>query len=309
MVEPVEFEFIGVGETMALFTPVQSRTLSPKSECLSDAAGAESNVARCLALLGLPTAWIGAVGEDILGTLVLDAVSNDGVDVSLVSRDSSRPTGAIFKSASSSNRGVQYLRDKSAGSHFGSEAFTRALEIRTSVLHVSGVTAAISETGLKLVQELVRRDRNLGTVSFDVNFRPSLWKADAAPILLEIARQADVVFVGQDEALSLWGTKTPDDLWRLLPSVQSLVIKDGAVAARTYTEDQVFVAPAPRRDVVEAVGAGDAFAAGWIMGTLLGLDAVRKMELGHALAGIVLASPLDVPTPVDVLHLPRWDKR
>lgn len=309
MVDSAQFEFVAVGETMALFSPLQSRTLSPRSQCLSDAAGAESNVARCLALLGLPTAWIGAVGDDILGNLVLEAVSNDGVDVSLVSRDSNRPTGAIFKSAGASTRGVQYLRDKSAGSHFGPQASQQALEIQTSVLHVSGVTAAISDSGMELVQEIVRRDRNLGTISFDVNFRPSLWKVDAAPVLLEIARLADVVFVGQDEALSLWGTQTPDEVRRLLPSVQSLVIKDGAVEARTYMGNEVFVSPAPQRHVVEAVGAGDAFAAGWTMGMLLGLDAVARMELGHALAGIVLSSPLDVPTPEDVIQLPRWDKR
>lgn len=309
MIENAEFEFVGVGETMALFSPVQSREFSPRSECVSDAAGAESNVARCLALLGLPTAWIGSVGEDALGTLVLDVVSKDGVDLSLVSRDASRQTGAIFKSAGAGNRGVQYLRHKSAGSHFGSQAFSHALEIRTSVLHVSGVTAAVSDSGLELVQEIVRRDRNLGTISFDVNFRPSIWKVDAAPVLLEIARRADVVFVGQDEALSLWGTKTPDEVRRLLPSVQSLVIKNGAVEARTYSEEKVFISPAPQRQVVEAVGAGDAFAAGWTMGTLLGLDVVAKMELGHTLAGVVLSSPLDVPAPVDVIDLPRWDNR
>lgn len=303
------FDFVGVGETMALFSPLESRKLSPRSTSISDAAGAESNVARCLALMGCRTAWIGAVGEDALGELVLDSVSNDGVDVSLVNRDGTRPTGAIFKSISAGSRGVQYLRTKSAGSHFGDLAFSRALETQTKVLHVSGVTAAISATGRKLVHEIVRKERRGGTVSFDVNFRASLWTEDAGPVLLDLARKADVVFVGLDEAFSLWGTESPEDVRRLLPSVPSLVIKDGAVDARTFSQDQVFISPAPRREVVEAVGAGDAFAAGWTLGTLMGLDPLKSMELGHAIAGIVLTSPLDVPNSSDLLQLPRWENR
>jgi 2-dehydro-3-deoxygluconokinase len=309
MNEVIEFDFLGVGETMALFSPLESRILSPRSTTISDAAGAESNVARCLALMGCRTAWLGSVGEDILGKLVLNSVSNDGVDISLVISDSTRPTGAIFKSSVVGGSNVQYLRAKSAGSHFGDLAFSRALETKANVLHVSGVTAAISTSGRELVQEIVRKERRGGTVSFDVNFRASLWSEDAGPVLLDIARQADVVFVGLDEAFNLWGTESPEDVRRLMPSVPSLVIKDGAVDARTFSQDQVFVSPAPRREVIEAVGAGDAFAAGWTLGALMNLGPLESMELGHAIAGIVLSSPLDVPTSADLLHLPRWENR
>lgn len=301
------FDFVGVGETMALFTPVHSRILSPRATCIADAAGAESNVARSLALMGARSAWVGALGEDLLGALVLQSLADDGVDVSLVARDSQRPTGAIFKSAGAGDRGVQYLRHQSAGSHFGEVAFARALQTKTSVLHVSGVTTALSDTGRALTHEIVRKDRNGGRVSFDVNFRPSLWGDDAGPVLLEIARAADIVFVGQDEAQSLWGIETHHEVRRLLPSVPTLVVKDGAHEVTTYSGDDVFVAPTPRREVAEAVGAGDAFAAGWILGTLMGHDPLVAMQMGHNVAGVVLSSPLDTPSAEDLLNLPRWE--
>lgn len=304
-----QFDFVGVGETMALFTPAHSRVLSPRVACIADAAGAESNVARSLALMGARTAWVGALGEDLLASLVLRSLVDDGVDVSLVTRDSQRPTGAIFKSAGAGDRGVQYLRHQSAGSHFGEDAFTHALQTEASILHVSGVTAALSDSGRALVHEIVRKQRNGGKVSFDINFRPSLWGDDAGPVLIEIARAADIVFVGLDEAQSLWGSATHDEVRRLLPSVPTLVVKDGAREVTTYTGDDVFAAPTPIREVVEAVGAGDAFAAGWILGTLMGHDALGAMELGHGVAGVVLASPLDTPAAEDLVELPRWENR
>ena len=137
-------------------------------------------------------------------------------------------------------------------------------------------------------------------VSFDVNHRSRLWPAEqAAPVLRDLANRCDLVFVGQDEAETLWGTTDPLAVRRLLPDPETLVVKDGAVGATAMCRDAepVFV-PAPRVAVVEPVGAGDAFAAGYLAGLLRDLDPVRRLRLGHLVAAQALTSSGDnAPVP------------
>ena len=149
------------------------------------------------------------------------------------------------------------------------------------------------------------------TVSFDVNHRPALWTdGQAAPTLHRIASAADVVLVGLDEAGDLWGCATPEAVRDLLPDPARLIVKDGATAAHAFVRggdgtDRTVVVPALRADVVEVVGAGDAFAAGYLAGLLAaegtpaessGLDDERRaLRLGHALAACTLQSVLDLP--------------
>jgi hypothetical protein len=87
-----------------------------------------------------------------------------------------------------------------------------------SLCHVSGITAALSDTANDLLQRLVI-DRTVPDVlvSFDVNYRPALWPRAAAPArLLQLARGADIVFVGRDEAQVLWGTEQAAYCFRML---------------------------------------------------------------------------------------------
>jgi len=138
------------------------------------------------------------------------------------------------------------------------------------------------------------------TVVFDVNYRPALWSIDeAAPRLLELAAAADVVLVGRDEAEVLWQTPTAEDVRALLPEVAHLVVKDGDVEAVEFTADETVRVPAGVVDVVEPVGAGDAFAAGWEAGFLAGVPSASRLAAGHAAATAVLTSSGD--------HAPHMD--
>ena len=133
------------------------------------------------------------------------------------------------------------------------------------------------------------------TTSFDVNYRRSLWPSvdAAATTLLELARRADIVFVGLDEARSLWRTDTAAGVRRLIPQPQWVVVKEGAVRASAFGSSATVHAAARVVDVVEAVGAGDAFAAGWLHGWLHDLEPAARLHLGHLVAGTVLGSPTD----------------
>jgi 2-dehydro-3-deoxygluconokinase len=166
---------------------------------------------------------------------------------------------------------------------------------RARVLHLTGVTAALSGSCAALVAEGIRGAVAGALVSFDVNYRPGLWSApDAAPVLLDLADRADLVFVGLDEGRTLWGTRTPAQIRALLPGPAALVVKDGGTGATAFTPAGDTLVPAPPVQVVEPVGAGDAFAAGYLFGVLRGLDPAASLACGHALAGAALATTDDV---------------
>lgn len=300
-----ELDLITIGEAMALFSPIDSRNLSLGSICRVDCAGAEANVARILGLSGAKVSWISAVGTDLLGDIVLAAMTEDGVDVSMVKRDSQRPTGAIFKSQGVSERGVHYLRSGSAASAMDYSDFKLSQTSKSRYIHVTGITAALSKNCFELVESIIHEPRDGRRFSFDINFRKNLWQVDASKLLLNLAQNCDLVFVGLDEAAELWNVSTPNEIRNLLGNDVDLVVKNSEVDAQSFIGKEKFVAPTPKRSIVEPIGAGDAFAAGYLLGELLEFEPLDSLNLGHKIAGIVLNSPLDTPKASDLTGIPR----
>ena len=241
---------LAVGETMAMLAPSDGGGVMDAVDFLVDAGGAESNVAAHAAAGGMTARWFSRLGADALGDRVLRQVSARGVDTAGVVRDVERPTGLYVKDP---GRGVRYYRRGSAASALSStDAEVLALD-DVSVLHVSGITAAISTSARGFLFAAMARARSRGvTVSFDVNHRSALWSAaEAAPVLADLSARADVVFVGRDEAETLWKTPRDVDVRALFPVVPELVVKDGDIGATVFAGAERTFVPALR---VEARG-------------------------------------------------------
>ena len=285
-----DIDLLTVGETMALVTGdlAEGTTLSLSS------GGAESNVAIGAAGLGVSAAWLSRVGDDPLGAMVRDAVASRGVDVTGVLVDPARRTGLMVKQPSPTGSRVFYYRAGSAASALSPDDLTGVPASR--VVHTTGITPALSPSARALVEHILDTAE---VASFDVNFRPALWGSTdaAASVLLDFARRAHIVFVGRDEAENLWGTTTAESVRDLLPDVPHLVVKDGDIEAVEFHGPDVTRVPARRVEVVEPVGAGDAFAAGWLSGYLRDQSPADRLAAGHASAAAVLASPYDTAAP------------
>lgn len=288
-------EVLCVGETMVLVTPVVTAPLANADLFRLDVGGAESTVALYLRELGHRTAWASRLGADPLGQRVLRAMTDNGVDVTWVHTDPAAPTGVYFKDPGPDGTRVHYYRSGSAASRMSAADLAEMPLDQVDVLHLSGITAALSASCHELVKTALTRPRARDQlVSFDVNYRPGLWSAaDAGPVLAELASLADIVLVGQDEAATLWDATTPEAVRKLIGSPERLVVKDGSVGATEFRGDIGTFAAAPAVDVVEVVGAGDAFAAGYLSGVLRGLDAAACLRNGHTLAARALAGTGD----------------
>ncbi|WP_255560022.1 sugar kinase [Salinibacterium sp. M195] len=288
-------EVIAIGETMVLITPTVAEPLETAELFRLETGGAESNVAVHLSALGHHAAWASHLGADAFGRRVERQLRERGVDTSLVNFSTDAPTGFYFKDP---GNGVIYHRAGSAASAMTPDDLATVPFEQAAITHISGITPSLSAGCSALIDSVLDRAALSNTVvSFDVNYRAGLWPiAEAAPTLLALAQRANIVLVGLDEAEVLWGTTTPEAVRALLSNPEILVIKDGDIGATEFNADgQVFV-PAHKVDVVEAVGAGDAFAAGYLSGYLTGLSAEQRLSLGHDRAALVLTSTSDLPT-------------
>ncbi|MGP4086855.1 sugar kinase, partial [Streptomyces sp. KR55] len=206
---PDVVDVVALGESMVTFLPSRPGRLADVPSFDRAIGGAESNVACMLAAAGHSARWVSRVGADGFGDHLVEAIDSYGVDVASVRRDPARPTGVYFRTAgdrSTDAHEVAYYRAGSAASAMGVDNTDLTAVRAGRVLHLSGITPALSADCLDLMWELTepRPDRPL--VTFDVNFRPGLWRdTDGPRVLLDLARRAYVVFVGADEARDAWG--------------------------------------------------------------------------------------------------------
>jgi 2-dehydro-3-deoxygluconokinase len=270
--------------------------------------GAESNVAIGLARLGADCTWVSRVGDDALGTFLTREIRAEGVRV-LATRDPDAPTGLMLKE----HRGgrpwrVRYYRSGSAASRLSpADVDAVADEIAAAdVLHLTGITAALGSAPRAAVERAMQVARDAGTlVSFDVNHRATLWSdEEAAPVLAGLAAAADLVFAGPEEACLLLG-RSPgagpagfedgESLARELAKrgPATVVVKLGAVGALALSGDEVHRAGALPVAVVDPVGAGDAFVAGYLSAVVAGGSVPQRLRTGNACGAAVCAAPGD----------------
>lgn len=306
-------DVLAVGEAMAMLCPDPPAPLRQAVTLTLSVAGAEANVAVHLAALGLRTVFVSRVGDDPFGERIGDRLRAAGVDALLATHPAA-PTGVYFKDPAATGTRVHYYRAGSAAASMDASVWATCPPAR--LVHLSGVTPALSPSCARLVwNALTHRPIAGATMSFDVNFRPALWApTKAGPVLAALANRADIVFVGLDEAATLWGTTDAAQVRAVLDRPGLLIVKDGGVGATAFAAnaagsanvaaDMVTFQPAGPIEILEPVGAGDAFAAGYLFGVLTGRSPREQLRLGHHLAGVALRTVADVgdpPTTADLL--------
>jgi 2-dehydro-3-deoxygluconokinase len=291
-------EAVTCGEAMLLMLAEPGVPLDHAVNFRRSVAGAESNVAQGLARLGHWARWIGRVGDDPAGEAVLRELRADGVDVSRAEMDPTAPTGLLLRD-SHPGRGidVQYYRSGSAASFMSPEQIREESLLGVRVVHFSGITPMLSESAERATWALVERARQAGAVvSFDPNVRRKLgpdheWMRVVGPLL----READLVLAGEDELELLLGGGAEESAKALLAMgrARTVVIKRRDNSAAALGGDGQCVQPPFRVPVTDPVGAGDAFAAGWLSAWLRGLRPEQALAEAACVAALVVQAPAD----------------
>jgi 2-dehydro-3-deoxygluconokinase len=289
---------LAVGETMALLTTAEVGRLRHASALTLGVAGAESNVAIGARRLGCPAAWAGRVGDDELGELVVSRIRAEGVDVAGVVRDPGAQTSLMVKERRTADMvRVLYYRRHGPGSRLRPDDLDPTQVAAAGVLHVTGITPALSDSAFATVDRAVALAREAGVpVSFDLNYRSALWPPEkAAVVCRDLAARADLVFAGDDEAELLGLTGDPTDLARGLADLGAghAVVKLGERGAVAAVDGRVHAVEALPVHAVDPVGAGDAFVAGYLVETLAGRPVPERLATAAACGAFAVTVPGD----------------
>ncbi|GAA5188742.1 sugar kinase [Rugosimonospora acidiphila] len=307
-------DVVTLGETMAMLRAPGIGLLRHAASLDVSTGGAETNLAIGLSRLGHRVAWIGRVGADEFGALICRTLAAEGVDCRAV-EDPGAPTGLMIKSRrTEAVTRVNYYRRGSAGSRLCPRDVDPDLVTRSRLLYVSGITPALSADAREAVRYAIDVARAAGVpVCLSLNYRAALWGPEAFRAeLTELVARADLVFAGEGEARLVVGGDTAEDVGRSLAALGpgQVLVTRGELGAVAVVEGEALVARAYPVRAVDPVGAGDAFAAGYLSGLLDGesvVDCLDRASLAGAFAVTVPGDWEGLPSRADLALLSAED--
>lgn len=302
-------DVVTLGETMVLFSPITEGPLRFVNQFTKTIAGAESNVAIGLARLGHEVGWISRVGQDEFGLYVRNFIRGEGIDTSRVVFDREHPTAVFFKERQiGQETRVYYYRQGSAASFMTPDDLDEAYLSQAKILHLTGITPALSPSCRETVERAISLARKHGVkIVLDPNIRLKLWsKEEAREVLTQLAYQSDIVMPGLEEGALLTGETSPERIAAvfLARGVQAVVIKLGAQGAFYASADgtQEYIQGFAVQQVVDPIGAGDGFAAGFLSGLIRGWSYAEAVRLGNRVGAYA------VTVAGDVEAYPYWSQ-
>lgn len=290
---------------MALFMPPEHRALERATTLEQGFGGAESNVAVGAARLGVSVGWFGVLGNDPFGHMIVKTLRGEGVDVSRAKLSDEAPTGLMFRETVAGRLAVHYYRQHSAASRMTPDDLDEAYIRGSKLLHVTGITAALSDSGRKTVIRAMEIAREAGVpVSFDPNLRLKLWSIEEArKTLLPMAELADYFMPGWDELQLLYETQDWEKVAERLTALKAIsVVKSKGDRTIVLHDGRMDEVPFYSADnVVDTVGAGDGFCAGFLAGIVKGMSPVEAVRLAS------VTGSLAVQMRGDWEALPTWE--
>lgn len=293
-------DVVTIGETMVLMNPEENGSLKYVNRFVKQLGGAESNFAIALSRLNVKVGWISRLGRDSLGDYVESFIRGEGVDVSQVKRDDFHPTGLMIKERRiKGDTSVYYYRNNSAASYMQPKDLDENYIKRAKYLHITGITPALSKSCRDTVYHAINIARKYGlTIVFDPNLRLKLWdKKEMRKVVLDICSKVDIVLPGLQEGQLLFQKSEYNEIINdfLDLGVKIVVMKLGKEGCIVSNGDFIeHVSSYKVHEVVDTVGAGDGFAAGFIAGQIKGYDLVESAKIGNAVGAFAVTVKGDV---------------
>jgi 2-dehydro-3-deoxygluconokinase len=292
---------VGIGEALVRLAPVGGETLESAALCTVHVGGAESNVCANLARLGVTTAWISRLPRNPLGRRIAAAIRGCGVDTEGVLWTPDGRTGLMFvQPGAAPRRGevIYYRRDSAFADIDPDEVEWRRLD-GAEVVHLTGITVGLGDGPRRLVERAIAEARRRDArISFDLNYRARLWPPHEARDAIEpLLRGLDVVIVNDRDARAVFSAE--GDPASVAASLRDrfrcgvLVLTLGEHGAIARDERGGVRQPAYATEIVDRIGRGDAFAAGFLYG-YLGHGIAEGLRYGAALAALKQTYPGDV---------------
>jgi 2-dehydro-3-deoxygluconokinase len=300
---PERLDVFTGGEAMGLLLASDARTLRRADDFVRGVAGSESNVAVGLARLGHRVAFAGRVGADPVGGWVRDLLQAEGVDLDGLITDPALPTGLLLRDSPLGRPvSVSYYRSGSAGASVDAGDVPERVVSGARAVFLSGITPMLSASAARFTDRILSVAEEADVpVFFDPNVRLRLADRESWRAVVSYFDRVDTLLIGHGE-LGLLGL--PDDPAKLLSGrLNTVVVKRGADGATVTTVEGTMHEPAIPAPLIDPVGAGDAFCAGWISAWLRGRSPSESVREANAVASFVVA------TTTDIAGLPTREER
>lgn len=291
----VILDVITLGDALISMYPMKEGALRLCPQFERKAGGAELNFAIGCARLGVKPGWISKLGKDDFGRYILSFARGEGVDVTHVELVDGYATSVYFREVLSDGSSKSfYYRQNSPTEALTEANFESAYFDGTKVLHITGVFPSIHRHNQEMVRYAVKLAKKHGLlISFDPNIRLKMWTMEEAKAFIAtILPDVDILLTGEEEAEMLLGKMAVHDYIAAFHQygVKQVVIKRGAEGAIGSDQQAIFDVPAVKpRAVVDTVGAGDGFDAGFISSLLKGQSFEQALNVANAVGSIVVS--------------------
>lgn len=279
-------EVVTLGECMAVLYPREPVTLDDAAVLALDIGGAEANLSIGLSRLGHSARFISRVGDDPFGQRMRATLEREGVDTTYLVTDTGAQTGVFFREwLPDGARRVYYYRAGSAASRLAPADLQPSAFEGAKIVHLTGITPALSASCAATVARAIELAHAAGAlVSFDPNYRPRLWDMPTARAALRsILEQTDILLMGHEDAQAVLGDGDDDELLDRGAALGArvVVLKRAERGALALADGKRYAAAAhPVAQVLDPVGAGDGFDAGFLAGWLRGTGIEESLDLG-----------------------------
>lgn len=287
-------DIITIGDALVTFNPSKKGPLRFVHTFEKKVGGAELNVAIGCARLGLKTGWMSRLGNDEFGRYIYNIVRGEGIDVSEVDFVDGCPTSLYFKEMISSEKiNSYYYRGNSPTRVYRKEDMNEQYIKQAKMLHISGVFPAVAESNKELLLHLLKiAKKHQVTVSLDPNIRLKLWNAEeAAETFRSYLPYVDLLITGEEEAEILFDTSVPEEVYHAANGydIHHVVVKLGEKGAIGFRNgESVYVNTMDNLNVVDVIGAGDGFAAGYLYSMIEKMDLKEALTYANTVAGHVI---------------------
>ncbi|HXQ32509.1 MAG TPA: sugar kinase [Anaerolineales bacterium] len=295
MAEP-SFDVTSLGEMLLRLSVPSGKRLESANHFDVYPAGAEANVMSLLARLERKTFWAGALPQNSLGHLAANALRSAGVDTNGILWNQGGRMGTYYVEFGAPPRGIQVTYDRA----YSCMAQLRPDEIDwdsvldTRLLHLTGITPALSPSCHEIVLEALGHAKRRGVpVSLDVNYRQKLWtETDAQKILMPMIQEVELLFCSAKDATHVFDCQgTMQEIAQGMLEISSakyVAITVGEQGAFLWNGKEWLHEASRPTEIIDRLGAGDAFAAGVIHGWLSG-DMKAGLRYGVTLAALALS--------------------
>jgi 2-dehydro-3-deoxygluconokinase len=304
-------DVVTFGEAMVRLSPPNSQRLEQAQRLDVHVGGAELNVAVGVTRFGMKSAWISKLPKNGLGYMIRDRAQAFGVDCSHVVWSDRGRAGLYFVEFGSSPRASSVLYDRANSAismvQPGEVDWGKVFN-GTKHFHMSGITPALSGSAAQVTVEALKAAKKAGcTVSYDLNYRKKLWTpADAKKAQEPMMADVDILITTEEDTNVVFGIKEKDYEAVAARLAQTFKFKIVAITLRedlsvlknnwtaiAYQDGKIFKDRKYEVEIVDRVGAGDSFTAGFLFGWIKEKDVQKGVQYGNAFAALKHTVPGD----------------